>query len=104
MDRFSDRADAGRQLAHTLAKYGGRSDVLVLGLPRGGVPVAAEVARALGAPLDVIVVRKVGVPTQPELAMAAVGEGGVLVVNDRVVGLTQLAPEDLERAEQRERA
>ncbi len=101
--RFRDRRDAGRLLAQRLESLRGQ-DVVVLGLPRGGVPVAAEVARALGAPLDVIVVRKVGVPTQPELAMAAVGEGGVLVVNDRVVGLTQLAPDDLERAERRERA
>jgi putative phosphoribosyl transferase len=101
--RFRDRRDAGRLLAQRLESLRGQ-DVVVLGLPRGGVPVAAEVARALGAPLDVIVVRKVGVPTQPELAMAAVGEGGVLVVNDRVVGLAQLEPDDLERAEQRERA
>jgi putative phosphoribosyl transferase len=101
--RFRDRRDAGRLLAQRLESLRGQ-DVVVLGLPRGGVPVAAEVARALGAPLDVIVVRKVGVPSQPELAMAAVGEGGVLVVNDRVVGLAQLEPDDLEQAEQRERA
>jgi len=60
-------------------------DVVVLGLPRGGMPVAAEVARVLAAPLDVIVVRKLGMPSQPELAMGAVGEGGALVVNHRVV-------------------
>lgn len=101
--RFRDRRDAGRLLAQRLESLRGQ-DVVVLGLPRGGVPVAAEVARALGAPLDVIVVRKVGVPTQPELAMAAVGEGGVVVVNDRVVGLARLEPDDLERAERRERA
>ncbi|MCW2532950.1 MAG: phosphoribosyltransferase [Blastococcus sp.] len=101
--RFRDRMDAGRLLARRLESLRGQ-DVVVLGLPRGGVPVAAEAARALGAPLDVIVVRKVGVPFQPELAMAAVGEGGVVVVNDRVVGLARVEPEDLERAERRERA
>jgi putative phosphoribosyl transferase len=101
--RFRDRRDAGQLLGRRLKSLRGH-DVVVLGLPRGGVPVAAEAARALGAPLDVIVVRKVGVPFQPELAMAAVGEGGVLVVNDRVVGLTQVEPEELERGERRERA
>ena len=82
--RFVDRVDAGRRLAERLRHLRGE-DVVVLGLPRGGVPVAAEVARALGAPLDVIVVRKLGVPSRPELAMGAVGEDGVLVVNQRVV-------------------
>jgi putative phosphoribosyl transferase len=81
---FVDRVDAGRRLAERLRHLRGE-DVVVLGLPRGGVPVAAEVARALGAPLDVIVVRKLGVPSRPELAMGAVGEDGVLVVNQRVV-------------------
>jgi putative phosphoribosyl transferase len=101
--RFRDRREAGRLLAQRLEWLRGQ-DVVVLGLPRGGVPVAAEAARVLGAPLDVIVVRKVGVPYQPELAMAAVGEGGVVVVNDRVLGLAQVEPEELERAERRERA
>ncbi|MGN6245640.1 MAG: phosphoribosyltransferase family protein, partial [Motilibacteraceae bacterium] len=86
---FRDRTDAGRRLADhllTLPHGPGRGDdVVVLGLPRGGVPVAAEVARALGAPLDVIVVRKLGVPWQPELAMGALGEGGVLVLDQRVL-------------------
>ncbi|HLT16045.1 MAG TPA: phosphoribosyltransferase family protein [Acidimicrobiales bacterium] len=81
--RFPDRATAGRRLAERLEHLRGRP-VVVLGLPRGGVPVAAEVADALGAPLDVIVVRKLGVPTHPELAMGAVGEGGVLVVEPEV--------------------
>ncbi|WP_369138335.1 phosphoribosyltransferase [Modestobacter versicolor] len=81
---FTDRADAGRQLAGRLAHLRGPA-VLVLGLPRGGVPVAAEVAAVLGAPLDVVVVRKLGVPGQPELAMGAVGEDGVLVVNGAVL-------------------
>lgn len=81
---FADRADAGRALAERLRAR--RDDgVVVVGLPRGGVPVAAPIARALGAPLDVILVRKVGVPRQPELAMGAVGEGGVVVRNDAVL-------------------
>jgi putative phosphoribosyl transferase len=101
--RFHDRTEAGRLLARRMAHLRG-TDVVVLGLPRGGVPVAAEVARALGAPLDVIVVRKVGVPSQHELAMAAVGEGGVLVVNDRVVGMADVGAEELARAQERERA
>ena len=101
--RFHDRRDAGRKLAARLAPLGG-TDCVVLGLPRGGVPVAAEVARALAAPLDVVVVRKLGVPGQPELAMGAVGEGGVLVTEDRVLRAAQVTPEDLERAARRERA
>ncbi|HUF71238.1 MAG TPA: phosphoribosyltransferase family protein [Longimicrobiales bacterium] len=83
--RFRDRRDAGVALAARLEQYAGRDDTLVLGLPRGGVPVAAEVARTLGAPLDVFVVRKVGVPGGEELAMGAVASGGVRVVNDAVV-------------------
>jgi putative phosphoribosyl transferase len=81
---FRDRVDAGRRLAERLRHLQG-AKVVVLGLPRGGVPVAAEVADALDAPLDVIVVRKLGVPVQPELAMGAVGEGGALVVNEELV-------------------
>jgi putative phosphoribosyl transferase len=83
---FTDRIDAGRRLASRLVHLRGES-VVVLGLPRGGVPVALEVARALSAPLDVIIVRKMGVPFQPELAMGAVGEDGVVVINTEVVGL-----------------
>jgi putative phosphoribosyl transferase len=82
---FADRADAGRRLAERLGAYAGRDDVTVLGLPRGGVPVAAEVARTLPAPLDVCVVRKLGVPGDVELALGAIATGGVLVLNDRVV-------------------
>lgn len=82
---FADRADAGRRLAERLGAYAGRDDVIVLGLPRGGVPVAAEVARSLHAPLDVCVVRKLGVPGNEELALGAIAAGGVLVLNDRVV-------------------
>jgi predicted phosphoribosyltransferase len=83
---FFDRTDAGRKLARALAGYAGRDDVRVLGLPRGGVPVAFEVAQALHAPLDVFIVRKLGVPSQPELAMGAVASGGMRVLNDEVVG------------------
>jgi predicted phosphoribosyltransferase len=83
--RFFDRVDAGRQLAEALTAYGGRSDVVVLGLPRGGVPVAREVARRLGAPLDVFLVRKLGVPGHPELAMGAIAEGGVEVLSDDLI-------------------
>jgi putative phosphoribosyl transferase len=100
--RFRDRRDAGRQLAQRLESVRG-PDVVVLGLPSGGVPVAAEVARALGAPLDVIVVRKVGVPGHRELAMGAVGEGGVRVADERVLRLAHVAPEEFARAGQRER-
>src|ERR1700741_4498881 len=82
---FHDRHDAGRQLADHLTSYAGRPDVLVLALPRGGVPVGYEVARDLGAPLDVFLVRKLGVPGYEELAMGAVATGGVRVLNDQIV-------------------
>jgi len=85
LTRFRDRADAGRKLAEKLAKYAGHPDVLVLALPRGGVPVGYEVARALEAPLDVFVVRKLGVPGHEELAMGAIASGGAWVLNDDVV-------------------
>lgn len=100
---FRDRADAGRRLAAVLTAYAG-ADLVVLGLPRGGVPVAAEVAHALAAPLDVVVVRKLGVPRQPEYAMGAIGEGGVRVVDERVVRETGVSPEQLAEVEARERA
>jgi len=83
--RFRNRTDAGRQLAEKLAAYANRPDVLVLALPRGGVPVAFELARAFGAPLDVFLVRKLGVPGYEELAMGAVATGGVRVLNDEIV-------------------
>jgi len=83
--RFHDRREAGRLLAEKLTAYANRPDVLVLALPRGGVPVAYEVARALRAPLDVFIVRKLGVPGYEELAMGAVATGGVRVLNDEVV-------------------
>ncbi len=100
---FTDRTDAGRRLAHRLTHLKGQ-DVVVVGLPRGGVPVAFEVARALGAPLDVIVVRKLGVPFQPELAMGAVGEGDALVLNDTVIAETGVDSIRLAELERRERA
>lgn len=100
---FSDRRDAGRRLAGQLT-YLQDQDVVVLGLPRGGVPVAAEVARVLRAPLDVILVRKLGVPFQPELGMGAIGEDGVRVINDEVVALAQVTEEELAAVEGYERA
>ncbi|MCE0487243.1 phosphoribosyltransferase family protein [Ornithinimicrobium sediminis] len=100
---FSDRVDAGRRLAALLGHLV-QEQVVVLGLPRGGVPVAFEVAQALGAPLDVIVVRKLGVPYQPELGMGAIGEGGARVVNERIVRLAQVSESALAEVEARERA
>jgi len=82
---FSNRVEAGRRLAARLVQYAGRSDVIVLGLPRGGVPVAAEVARELGAPLDVFLVRKLGVPGHPEFAMGAIAESGHQVLDEHLV-------------------
>src|ERR1700738_3626826 len=101
---FRDRRDAGPALAGPLERYRGRSDVVVLGLPRGGVPVAYEVARALGAPLDVFLVRKLGVPGHEELAMGAIASGGVVVLEDDVVRGMRIPPEVIQRvAEQEER-
>ena len=102
---FRDRVDAGRQLAARLAHYADRDDVLVLALPRGGVPVGYEVAEALAAPLDVFLVRKLGVPGQEELAMGAIASGGVRVLNESVVNLLNLSEADIapiESAERRE--
>jgi len=101
--RFRDRIDAGRQLAERLSSYAGRPDVIVLGLPRGGIPVACEVARALGAPLDVFVVRKLGWPMQPELAMGAIASGGVLVLNEDVIEMVGAGPELIESVAEEER-
>ena len=83
--RFKNRIDAGRQLAARLGSYAGRSDVVVLALPRGGVPVACEVAQRLGVPFDLFLVRKLGVPGHPELAMGAIAEGGVEVLSDDLI-------------------
>jgi len=100
---FRDRADAGRHLLSRLGAYHGRPDVVVLGLPRGGIPVGYEVARGLGAPLDVFVVRKLGVPGQEELAMGAIATGGVRVVNRDVVDALHIPPDVLDRAAEAER-
>jgi putative phosphoribosyl transferase len=100
---FRDRQDAGRRLAERLAPLRDH-DPVVVGLPRGGVPVAFEVATALGVPLDVVVVRKLGVPVQPELAMGAIGEEGVLVLNSELVGALGLARDEVEAVVAREEA
>jgi putative phosphoribosyl transferase len=100
---FADRADAGRRLAALLSDLSDQ-DVVVLGMPRGGVVVAAEVARALDAPLDVILVRKLGVPVQPELAMGAVGENGVRIVAGDVVRRAGVTADQMANVEQRARA
>ncbi len=110
--RFKDRREGGRLLAESLSRYAERPDAIVLGLPRGGVPVAAEVAQALGAPLDVFVVRKLGVPGHEELAMGAIASGGVRVLNEDVVAsigipereIDRVAAQELETLEAQERA
>jgi putative phosphoribosyl transferase len=99
---FIDRVDAGQRLAARLEHLRG-TDAVVLALPRGGVPVGREVARALGVPLDVIVVRKLGAPHQPELGMGAIGEGGVRVLNPEVVAQVGASEGDIEAVEARER-
>jgi putative phosphoribosyl transferase len=100
---FADRVEAGRQLAERLESLRGQ-DAVVLGLPRGGVPVAFEVATALDLPLDVIVVRKLGVPFQPELAMGAIGEGGVRFLNHDLIRRARVTADEVARVEERERA
>lgn len=103
--RFVDRREAGRALAERLSDLRGREGLLVLGLPRGGVPVADEVARALDAPLDVFLVRKLGVPHHPELAMGAIASGGVRVMSEeilRMLHITEAMVEEVARAEEAE--
>ena len=101
---FRNRVDAGRHLAQVVQAAGlGGDRTVVLGLPRGGVPVAAEVGLVLGAPLDVIVVRKLGVPFQPELAMGAIGEDGIRVENEDAVGSSAVSAVEFEAIERRER-
>ncbi|GHH77059.1 hypothetical protein GCM10018793_24180 [Streptomyces sulfonofaciens] len=100
---YMDRREAGRRLGAHLRHLTGE-DVVVLGLPRGGVPVAREVAEALGAPLDVCLVRKLGTPFQPELGMGALGEDGVRVINDEVMRDARVTREELAEVEERERA
>ncbi|MGE5212097.1 MAG: phosphoribosyltransferase [Nitrospirota bacterium] len=92
--QFFNRTEAGEFLAETLSAYANRNDVIVLALPRGGVPVAAEVAKKLNAPLDVFVVRKLGLPGHPELAMGAIASGGVRVFNGQVVNAFRI-PDDV---------
>jgi putative phosphoribosyl transferase len=94
---FRDRAEAGRALARALAHYSGRDDVVVLALPRGGVPVGYEVAKELGAPLDVFLVRKLGVPGHEELAMGAIASGGVLVLDEGVLRWLGISEHQLQR-------
>ncbi|MGB5973514.1 MAG: phosphoribosyltransferase [Nodosilinea sp.] len=109
---FQDRTDAGRQLANRLRHYANRPDTLVLGLPRGGVPVAYEVALALRAPLDVCLVRKLGVPDHKELALGAIASGGVRVLNTRVVeglaisasAIDAITAQELQELQRRDRA
>ena len=104
MKRFADRAEAGRLLSERLGHYAGRGDVIVLGLPRGGVPVAAEVARTLGFPLDVFLVRKLGVPGHEELAFGAIASGGARVLNEDVVASLGIDEGTIEAVAARERA
>lgn len=112
MALFRDRQDAGRKLALKLSAYANRSDVIVLALPRGGVPVAYEVARALNAPMDILIVRKLGVPGHEELAMGAIASSGVRVLNRDVVQMLRVPPEvidvvvarELQELHRRERA
>ena len=99
---FPNRVEAGRQLAQKLEKYAGRDDVIVLGLPRGGVPVANEVAKHLGAPLDVFIVRKLGVPGFEELAAGAIASGGVRVLNEDVMRSIPHADQAIEAVTARE--
>ena len=100
---FCDRRDAGRRLAEQLSAYANRSDVTVLALPRGGVPVGYEVARALDAPLDVFVVRKLGVPGYDEVAMGAIATGGVRVLNDDLIAQLAIPAVVIDAVAERER-
>jgi putative phosphoribosyl transferase len=103
MGRFRNRAEAGAELARQLRSYAGRPDLLVLGIPRGGVPVAFEVARVLHAPLDVVVVRKLGLPEQPELAIGAIASGGIRILNQEVVTGLRVPKSVIEVVTRRER-
>jgi len=94
---FANRAEAGRSLAWRLEKYANRDDVVVLGIPRGGIPVAFEVARALRAPLDVFLLRKLGVPGQEELAFGAIASGGVLVLDCQILRTLSISSREIER-------
>jgi predicted phosphoribosyltransferase len=100
--RFQCREEAGRILAAKLMKYANRPDTIVLALPRGGVPIGSEIARALNLPLDVMIVRKLGVPGNEELAMGAIASGGVRVLNRSVIESLRIPPDSLEAVEKRE--
>jgi putative phosphoribosyl transferase len=102
-ERFRDRRDAGLLLAKKLAAYANDSNVVVLGLPRGGVPVAWEIARTLGAPLDTFEVRKLGVPGHEELAMGAIGSGGAIYLNTEAIRALRITPEQIDAVVARER-
>jgi predicted phosphoribosyltransferase len=115
MQRFLDRRDGGRQLAGKLSKYANRHNVIVLALPRGGVPVAYEVAQALKLPLDVLIVRKLGMPGREELAIGAIASGGIRILNEDIVqalsvdkaaieGVTQREMDELRRRERQYRS
>ena len=101
---FHDRAEAGRYLAGSLMEYAGRRDALILALPRGGVPVAFEIAKALGVPMDVFVVRKLGVPGHEELAMGAIASGGVRILNEDVLRHLDITAAALDAVTERERS
>jgi putative phosphoribosyl transferase len=102
--RFSDRSQAGQLLAHELREYASNPDVLILALPRGGVPVGFEVACALNAPLDIIIVRKLGVPEREELAMGAIASGSVRVLNQEIIDWLQIQPSVIDRVTELETA
>jgi putative phosphoribosyl transferase len=102
MKDFKNREDAGKKLARKLENYSDHQDLVVLGLPRGGVPVAFEVTKALSCPLDVFVVRKLGTPQNPELAMGAIASGNVRVMNDEVVRRSGVSDEEIDRVAKKE--
>jgi len=102
MAYFHDRRDAGRKLAQELLRYANRPDVLVLALPRGGVPVAYEVALHLNVPLDIFIVRKLGLPGHEELAIGAIASGGIRVVNDEIIRMLHIPDEVIDRVAQQE--
>jgi predicted phosphoribosyltransferase len=104
MRRFTDRTEAGRELAATLDAFRGRTDVVVLALPRGGVPVAFEVAKALGAPMDVFTVRKLGAPTNEEFAIGAIATGGITVIDWHAVRVLDVSERELQMVVTREAA
>jgi predicted phosphoribosyltransferase len=96
MDKFINRRTAGKILAEKLKKYANQTDVMILALPRGGVPVAYEIAQALSVPLDIFIVRKLGVPGQDELAMGAIATGGFLVLNEDIIVSCNVSPDDID--------